>query len=41
VKAVTGKPVAIHIMDDWPLTFIEPGIFNFYWKKVAKRKLDR
>jgi glycosyltransferase involved in cell wall biosynthesis len=29
----TGKTVAIHIMDDWPLTINKPGIFYNYWQK--------
>ena len=32
----TKKPVAIHIMDDWPLTINKPGIFYNYWQ----RKID-
>jgi glycosyltransferase involved in cell wall biosynthesis len=33
VRKTTGKPVAIHIMDDWPLTINKPGIFYNYWQK--------
>jgi glycosyltransferase involved in cell wall biosynthesis len=29
----TNKPVAIHIMDDWPLTINKPGILYNYWQK--------
>jgi glycosyltransferase involved in cell wall biosynthesis len=31
------KPVALHIMDDWPLTISKPGILYSYWK----RKIDK
>ncbi len=27
-------PVAIHMMDDWPMTIDRPGIMHRYWKKV-------
>jgi glycosyltransferase involved in cell wall biosynthesis len=37
VHELTKKPVAIHIMDDWPLTIDKPGILYFYWKKVIDR----
>jgi glycosyltransferase involved in cell wall biosynthesis len=30
---ITGKTVAIHIMDDWPLTINKPGMFYNYWQK--------
>jgi len=36
VQALTKKPVAIHIMDDWPETINQPSILYFYWK----RKID-
>jgi glycosyltransferase involved in cell wall biosynthesis len=26
-------PVAVHIMDDWPLTITKKGIFQSYWQK--------
>ncbi len=26
------KPIAIHIMDDWPLTINKPGLFYNYWQ---------
>ncbi len=34
----TGKPIAIHIMDDWPLTINKPGIFYNYWQKVIDKE---
>lgn len=41
----TKKPVAIHIMDDWPLTINKPGIFYNYWQnqidKGFRQLLDR
>lgn len=33
----TSKPIAIHIMDDWPLSINKPGIFYAYWQKVIDR----
>ena len=32
------KPVAIHIMDDWPLTINKPGILYFYWQNVIDKE---
>jgi glycosyltransferase involved in cell wall biosynthesis len=29
----TGKKIAIHIMDDWPLTINKSGIFYNYWQR--------
>jgi glycosyltransferase involved in cell wall biosynthesis len=34
----TNKKVAIHIMDDWPLTINKPGLFSFYWKKIIDKE---
>lgn len=31
-------PIAIHIMDDWPTTISQEGIFKSYWKKVIDRE---
>src|SRR6185312_9489570 len=31
-------PIAIHIMDDWPKTICEKGIFKSYWNKVIERE---
>jgi glycosyltransferase involved in cell wall biosynthesis len=33
VHELIKKPVALHIMDDWPLTISKPGILYSYWKK--------
>ncbi len=33
VHELIKKPVALHIMDDWPLTISKPGILHGYWKK--------
>ena len=32
IKEKTDIPVAIHIMDDWPVSLNKPGIFYYYWK---------
>lgn len=29
-----GLPVAIHIMDDWPVTISKKGLFQSYWQKT-------
>ena len=34
IHLVTNKPVAIHIMDDWPSTVNKPGLLYLYWKKI-------
>jgi glycosyltransferase involved in cell wall biosynthesis len=34
----TKKPLAIHMMDDWPLTINKPGIFYNYWEKTIDRE---
>lgn len=42
IHEVLKKPVAIHMMDDWPLTINKPGILYRYWQNVidkAFRKL--
>ncbi len=33
VCEITNKPVAIHIMDDWPTTIVKPGLYSGYWKE--------
>jgi len=37
----TKKPVAIHIMDDWPLTINKPGIFYGYWQNVIDKEFRK
>lgn len=34
----TKKPVAIHIMDDWPLTINKPGLLYNYWQRVIDKE---
>ena len=34
-------PLAIHIMDDWPVTISEMGLFQSYWHKTIDKKLRR
>jgi glycosyltransferase involved in cell wall biosynthesis len=31
---IGDKPLAIHIMDDWPSTINRPGLFCIYWNKI-------
>jgi hypothetical protein len=31
-------PVAIHMMDDWPVTIRKPGFFQTYWHKRIDRE---
>ncbi len=38
LHARTNKPIAIHMMDDWPLTINKPGIFYKYWQNVIDRE---
>ncbi len=37
----TRKPIAIHIMDDWPLTINKPGIFYKYWQSVIDKEFRK
>jgi glycosyltransferase involved in cell wall biosynthesis len=32
------KPLAIHIMDDWPSSISKPGLFYHYWKQKTDRE---
>lgn len=32
IKSKTNIPVAIHIMDDWPVSLNKPGLLYYYWK---------
>jgi len=38
LNGILNVPVAIHIMDDWPLTISKKGIFQSYWKKTIDKK---
>jgi glycosyltransferase involved in cell wall biosynthesis len=38
VHNMTGKPIIVHLMDDWPITINKPGVLYFYWKKVIDRE---
>jgi glycosyltransferase involved in cell wall biosynthesis len=38
VHELTQKPIAIHIMDDWPLTINKPGIFYNYWQHIIDKE---
>jgi glycosyltransferase involved in cell wall biosynthesis len=37
IHELTGKPVAIHMMDDWPLTINKPGVFYRYWQNTIDK----
>lgn len=37
----TQTPVAIHIMDDWPLTINKPGIFYKYWQNIIDKEFRK
>lgn len=41
LEAKTKKTVAIHIMDDWPLTINKPGIFYNYWQRVIDKEFRK
>lgn len=41
LQTKTQKPVAIHIMDDWPLTINKPGIFYNYWQNVIDKEFRK
>jgi glycosyltransferase involved in cell wall biosynthesis len=38
VNRLTGKPIALHMMDDWPMTINRPGLLSFYWGKAIDRE---
>jgi len=38
LQILLNKPIAIHIMDDWPRKVSQKGIFNFYWKKIITKE---
>jgi glycosyltransferase involved in cell wall biosynthesis len=37
----TKKPIAIHIMDDWPLTINKPGILYNYWGRTIDQSFRK
>jgi glycosyltransferase involved in cell wall biosynthesis len=41
VHELTKKPIAIHIMDDWPLTINKPGIFYTYWQNIIDKEFRK
>ncbi|MGG9964369.1 glycosyltransferase [Ferruginibacter sp. SUN106] len=41
LQVKTKKPIAIHIMDDWPLTINKPGIFYNYWQNVIDKEFRK
>jgi glycosyltransferase involved in cell wall biosynthesis len=38
IHELFDKPVALHIMDDWPSVINAPGLLFSYWKKVIDRE---
>jgi glycosyltransferase involved in cell wall biosynthesis len=34
IHILTHKPIAIHIMDDWPTTINKPNLLHSYWQRV-------
>lgn len=38
VEKLLQKPVAIHMMDDWPITINKPGLFYNYWQRVIDKE---
>jgi glycosyltransferase involved in cell wall biosynthesis len=34
-------PIAIHIMDDWPVTISKKGLFQSYWQKTIDKRFRR
>jgi glycosyltransferase involved in cell wall biosynthesis len=41
IHELTGKPIAIHMMDDWPLTINKPGIFYRYWQNTIGKLIGK
>lgn len=38
IQLETKKPLAIHIMDDWPAKITQPGLFQSYWKSRINKE---
>jgi glycosyltransferase involved in cell wall biosynthesis len=38
VHDLLKKPVAVHMMDDWPLTINKPGFFYNYWQHTIDKQ---
>ena len=38
VQSYLNKPYAFHMMDDWPSTIAENGLFHTYWQKVIDKR---
>ena len=41
LKTLLNKPIAIHIMDDWPSKIGQQGLFNFYWKRISIKEFKQ
>ena len=40
LQILLKKPIAIHIMDDWPSKIGQNGLFNFYWKRISRKEFQ-
>lgn len=38
IATLTGKPIAIHMMDDWPSIINTPGLLYYYWKAKTENE---
>jgi glycosyltransferase involved in cell wall biosynthesis len=41
IHILTHKPIAIHIMDDWPATINKPNLLYSYWQKVLDNEFKK
>lgn len=41
IHSESRRKIAIHIMDDWPLTVNKPGLLYFYWGKIINNEFRR
>lgn len=41
LRKTLGLPIAIHIMDDWPVTISKKGLFQSYWQKTIDKRFRR
>ena|ERR1035437_3348425 len=39
VKSYLKKPLILHVMDDWPSTLIDSGLFKNYWRRKIDHEL--
>lgn len=41
IQKTLNLPVAVHIMDDWPMTIGKQGIFKSFWNRKANAKFQK